>query len=250
MKSFSLPKSLQVRSIAKVAVVVFLLLLVGIGAVPGYLTGHWSWAKVPPVTNLKQLKELRQTGLELPGWKTLDHKTELVGGHKWSIQEIGRDNPKPVRLLLLPQNDHKDQPEIEWVDINEFEHWQTDSYKKMKFAVESSVSPTLTGASIPVTPAAEVEARFFRAWNQRQTVAVLQWYAWGKGGNPAPSRWFWVDQFAQWRRSRVPWVAVCLQLPIEPLGDIEVARPLAESLGKMVQATLMAGPLGRASSAR
>jgi cyanoexosortase B-associated protein len=248
LKSFSLPKSLPLRILPKVAVLCFLLLLVGIAAVPGYLSGNWSWAKVPAVTNLKQLKELRQTGLELPGWKTLDHKIELVGSHKWSIQEIDRDNPKPVRLLLLPQNDHKAQPEIEWVDVKEFEHWQTDSYKKMQFAVESS--QLQTGVSKPATPAAEVEARFFRAWNQRQTVAVLQWYAMSGGGHPAPSRWFWADQFAQWRRSRVPWVAVCLQLPIEPLGDIEAARPLAESLGKMVQTALMAGPLGRASSAQ
>ena len=101
------------------------------------------------------------------------------------------------------------------------------------------MSDKSAGTTKPTTASAKVEARFFRAWTQRRTVAVLQWYAWSGGGNPAPSRWFFADQLAQLRRNRVPWVAVCLQIPIEPLGDIEASRPLAESLGKVVQTALM-----------
>ena len=249
MKSFSLPKSMgRLRNIPRVAVLCFLLVLIGIAAVPGYLTGKWSWAQLPQVANIKQLRQLPKKGLELPGWKTLEQKTLPIGGHQWSVQAIERDDSKPVLLFLLPQNDHKAQPQVEWMDLNGFEKWRTDSYKKMQFAVEASVLEKQASASKPTTtPAAEVEARFFRAWTQRETRAVLQWYAWPSGGHPAPSRWFWADQFAQLRRERVPWVAVCLQIPIEPLGDIEASRPLAESLSKMVQAALMAGPLARAS---
>lgn len=237
------------RFIPRIAVLCFLLILVVVGAVPGYLTGNWLWLQPPRVTNLKQLKTIRQSGLELPGWKTLRQKTATIGGHKWSIQEIEPDNAEPVRLLLLPQSDHKSQPQVEWVDINGFEQWQTDSFSKIHFVVETSRLEKPTGASKPTTPDAKVEASFFRAWNRQRTMAVLQWYAWFGGGNPAPSRWFWVDQLAQLRRKRVPWVAVCLQIPIEPLGDIEASRQAAQSLAKMVQSALMAEPLAEASSA-
>lgn len=234
MKSLSLPKSLrQWRILPRVAVLGFLLVLVTFAAVPGYLTGNWTWKQPPPVTILKQLKELRKTGLELPGWKTLEHKTVRIGGHEWSIQAIGQGNPKPVIVMLLPQNGPKNQPQVEWVDIGGSQQWQTDSHTTMKFKQASGQ---------------HVEANFFRAWNQQQTVAVLQWYAWPGGGHPDITRWFWADQFAQLHRQRVPWVAVCLQIPMEPLGDLEASRPLAESLGNMIQSALMAGPFAKASS--
>jgi cyanoexosortase B-associated protein len=125
------------------------------------------------------------------------------------------------------------------MDIDGLVKWQTDSYTKVQFEVEKSLSDKSAGTAKPTTPSAKVEARFFRAWTQRRTVAVLQWYAWSGGGNPAPSHWFFADQLAQLRRNRVPWVGVCLQIPIEPLGDIEASRPFAESLGKIVQSALM-----------
>jgi cyanoexosortase B-associated protein len=236
MNAFSLPKSLRSRIIPRIAVVCFLSILIAIGAVPGYLTGNWLWKQPPPVANLNQLRNLRQTGLTLPDSKTVEQKIGIVGGHKWSIQVIERDYPKPIRLLLLPQTDNKSQPQVEWVDMEGSERWKTDSYGKIQFEVKPS---KLTAQD------AKVETRFFRAWNQRQTFAVLQWYAWPSGGHPAPSRWFWIDQLAQLHRDRVPWVAVCLQIPIEPLGDLEAARPLAESLAKMVQTALMTGPLAK-----
>jgi cyanoexosortase B-associated protein len=163
----------------------------------------------------------------------------VIGGHQWSVQQIEQDNSKPIGLLLLPQSDHKSQPQVEWMDIDGLVKWKTDSYTKVQFEVETSLSDKSAGTAKPTTPSAKVEARFFRAWTQRRTVAVLQWYAWSGGGNPAPSRWFFADQLAQLRRNRVPWVAVCLQIPIEPLGDIEASRPFAESLGKIVQTALM-----------
>ncbi|HEY9651155.1 MAG TPA: cyanoexosortase B system-associated protein, partial [Coleofasciculaceae cyanobacterium] len=239
MKSFSLPKSLSWRMISRITVVVFLFVLLGIGAAPNYLSGKWPWKEPPQVANLKQIRQLEKTGLEIPGWKTLNQKTETLGGHKWSIQEIGQDSSEPVRLMLRPLSDRRSQPEVEWVDIDEFEHWQSDSYTRLQFTVERSLlNPSSEGTTAKIATDTEVEARFFRAWNPQQTFAVLQWYAWYGGGHPAPSRWFFVDQRAQLRRERVPWIAVCLQIPIEPLGDLKTALPTARSLGQKVQAAL------------
>jgi cyanoexosortase B-associated protein len=248
MKSLDLPKSMRSRNFPRLVVLGFLLILVGVGAVPGYWSGNWPWAERPPVANIKQINALRQTGLKFPGWQTLKQKTVKIGPHDWSIQVIKQDNSKPVVVLLHPQSDRESVPEVEWVDINGFEKWKTDSYTKLRFAVETSSLKKPALASKPTKKtAAEVEARLFRAWNQRQTLAVVQWYAWPEGGHPAPSRWFWLDQLAQLRRSRVPWVAVCLQIPMEPLGDLEASRPSAQSLGKMVQTALMAEPFATPS---
>lgn len=260
IKLLSLPESVASRLLPKVAVLVLLLVLVILGAVPSYWTGNWSWKEPPPVANLKQLRTLRETGLNLPGWRTVEQNLQTLGGHKWSVQTLERDK-RSLRLLLLPQGNNKSQPQVEWVDINGFEQWKTDSYSTIQFAPS-----TPSSNAIALRPRyANAQARFFRAYprpdlspkalgslseEQRQTRAVLQWYAWSEGGHPAPSQWFVRDRLAQLRRSRVPWVAVCLQISIEPLGDIEDARPLAESLAKMVQTALMADPLARASSAR
>ncbi len=254
----SLLKSIQRFQVARAIAVVLLLVMVGIGAVPGYLSGQWSWSQLPKIPHLSQIRKLQRTGLEIPGWKTLEQKAIAIGGHQWSYQQIQGDYPKPIQLLILPPGDSKAQPQVEWVDIDGSLQWQTDSYTRLKFDVETSV-PT-ERAALEKTEInqkqtndsdriAEVEARFFRAWTQQQTFAVLQWYAWPEGGNPAPSSWFWVDQLAQLHRRRVPWVAVCLQIPIEPLGDVKASRPLAESLGKMVQAALITGPFAGASRA-
>jgi cyanoexosortase B-associated protein len=231
MKTASVSKLIERSQLPKVLVLCFLLLMVAIAAVPSYLSGQWSWAHPPKVANLKQLKNLQQQGLTIPGWKTVKQEVEIVGGHKWSTQEIQRDDQKPITLRLFPQKDDKGQPEVEWMDINGVEQWQTDSYRQLQFTA-------------PTSPVAKVESQFFRAWNQQQTYAVMQWYAWSGGGHPAPSQWFFADRSAQRQGNRVPWVAVSLKIPIAPLGtidgEIEKARPLAISLGETVQAALMA----------
>lgn len=237
MKSVSLPKLLRFQ-LSKVVLLGFLIVLMGIGAIPGYVTGYWPWAQPPRVTHIKQIKSLREKGLTLPNWQNLNHQVQQIGGHKWSIQELQGDAQTQVTLLLLPQSDHTDQPEVEWMDINGFKEWETDSERDLPFKVDAK------GQQAP----ANVEARFFRAWTQQQTFAVLQWYAWPKGGSPAPSRWFWADQIAQGQRHRMPWVAVSLLIPIEPLGDIETVRAVALSLGQTIQSTLMTGPLSAVDS--
>ena len=230
----SLLKSVTPAQFPRVVALVLLLALLGLGAIPGYLTGHWSWAQPLPVAGLKQIKQLRQTGLPLTGWQMLDHQQQLIGEHEWLIQNIQRDQTKAT-LLLLPQNGPKDQPQVEWTDIDGGQRWRVDQYHSSQFTVEPLQA---SGVTTPV----QVEARFFRGWTDQQTFAVLQWYAQPRSGHSAPVRWVLADQLAQWHSTRVPWVAVSIMIPIEPLGEVEEAWPLAQSLGHAVQTALMAGP--------
>jgi cyanoexosortase B-associated protein len=128
--------------------------------------------------------------------------------------------------MLLPQSYYLNKPQVEWMDLNGLEAWKTDSYDKLKVTIENE-KQTET-----------VTTRFFRGWNRQQTFAVVQWYAFPQGGHYSATRWFWQDQLAQLHRSRVPWIAVSLKIPIEPLGEIVTAKPLAESLVKTIQMRL------------
>ncbi len=228
-------KLLRRYQLSKIIVLVFLLVLVGVVAIPGYATGRWPWTNPPPVANLKQLKILRQNGLTLPGWQTLRTQNHVViGGHRWLVQEI-KNHQTIALLLLLPQNGPKDQPQVEWLDIKGFHRWQTDSDRTLPFTVNLT--------SVPNTQTATVEARFFRSRTPQQTFAVLQWYAWQNGGSTATSRWFWEDSIARLSNRRASWVAVCIIVPIQPNADIKIAQPILESLGKIVQAKLIAETL-------
>ncbi|WP_243397441.1 cyanoexosortase B system-associated protein [Crocosphaera subtropica] len=86
-------------------------------------------------------------------------------------------------------------------------------------------------------PNHSITARWFQAWNNK-TYAVLQWYAWPGGGHYAPYQWFLADQKAQLKHKRVPWIAVSIKIPMEPLGNLEDMESLAKSLGQEVQKTL------------
>lgn len=219
----------------KIVVLLFLLLLVAAVAIPGYTTGRWPWTNPPAVTNLKQLKTLRQQGLTLPGWLTLRLQNNVqIGGHRWLVQVL-KDIQHPERiaiLLLLPQNGPKDQPQVEWLDIDGFHRWERDADRPLRFTVEL--------AKIPNQRPPTVEAQFFRSWTpqtQAQTFAVVQWYAWPGGGSPATSRWFWQDSIARLSNRRASWVAVCIIVPFQSAGEIEISR--LQSLGEIVQAQLI-----------
>lgn len=228
-------KLLRRYQLSKIIVLVFLLVLVGVVAIPGYGTGRWPWTNPPPVANLKQLKTLRQNGLTLPGWDTLRLQNNvLMGGHRWLVQEIQNYQTIAV-LLLLPQNGPKDKPQVEWLDIKGFHRWQTDADRTLQFTV--NLNP------VPNPQTTTVKARFFRSRTAQNTFAVLQWYAWQNGGSPATSRWFWEDSIARLSNSRVSWVAVCIIVPIEPDADIKIAEPILGYLGEIVQAKLMAETL-------
>jgi len=231
----TLSQSTTRAPLLQLLVLLFLLAIALTCTIPGYLGQLWPWQQVPKISQIAQLNALQKTGLELPGWQTLEQKVIEIGGHKWSAQAIFPASALPanspansrsaVWLLLRPQTWDKDMPQIDWVDINGMRQWTTDQQQQIKFTAGT----------------AQIEARFLRGWTERGTQAVLQWYARAEGGHPAPSHWFWADQWSQLRyRQRQPWVAVSLQIPIEPLGEIDAVRAEAASLGKLVQSALMA----------
>lgn len=206
------------------------------GAVPGYLQGgQWRWQSPPAVSQIKALRQIRAQGLDVPGWTTLNQGQVTVGGEKWSLQTLKPTGSTPkipqdtqALLLLRPQMDDRGQPQVEWMDIRGLNSWTEDSER-------SAQLQTPNAAGQPAT----TQVRFLRGWSQGQkTYAVLQWYAWPYGGSPTPADWFWGDRRAQWHNQRLPWVAVTLMVPMEPLGDLEPTWPLMESLGQSVQTAI------------
>ncbi|NJN85595.1 MAG: cyanoexosortase B system-associated protein [Leptolyngbyaceae cyanobacterium SL_7_1] len=211
----------------------FLLAIATVFVLPNYISGRWVWQQPAPLGTAPQLRQLKEQGISVTGWNTLEQNLGSIGGQEWSVQLLQPTTtealPTPAILLLRPQTFHKDQPQVEWMDVNGVHRWTVDQRRRLLF----QVAPT-AGKLFPVT------ARFFRGWTEQQTYAVLQWYAWAGGGHASPSRWFWVDQWTQWRdRQRMPWVAVSLLIPIRPLGEIRSVEPLAVSLGQQIQAALM-----------
>ncbi|MDY6939420.1 MAG: cyanoexosortase B system-associated protein [Cyanobacteriota bacterium] len=239
----NLPGFLGRYPISKWVVPLFLLVLLAVGTLPNYLQGRWTWTEAPEVANIKPLQEVAKNGIELSDWQTVSQEELTIGAGEWLKQEIESDGnfdgnaqagPTRALLYLHPQTRKtgtSSQPQMEWTDwdlANGVLGWKTDSNRALKFSISD------VGNGSP----ANVEARFFRGWNQRQTYAVLQWYAWPGGGHPNLNRWFWADRRAQLADRRLPWVAVSVSIPIEPLGDIEEVNSLAISLGQQVQIAL------------
>lgn len=223
---------------SKLLIVVFLLAIAAFITLPNYFTGNWVWQRTLPLEPIKTLKVIQANGLTLPGWHTLEQDRLEIGGHKWSVQAIvpaaeakTATLQDATLLMLRPQTWQRDMPQVDWVDINGAQRWTADSIQSLKFAAPIAVP----GTGQPI----EIETRFFRGWHEKQTYAVLQWYAWKTGGSSAPAAWFWTDQFSQLRdRRRTAWVAVSILMPIPPLGDVNTHKPQAEALGKLVQSTL------------
>ena len=218
-------KTSPTKFFTRVVVVLLLIAAIAIAAIPGYLRGGtWMWSELPQIENTRQMRELLTTGIQFDNWQTVVQKQLRIGGNKWSAQAITKEkSSSPIIILLAPQTYYKDRPYVEWTDIKGLEKWKTDSHRQLKFT---------TG-----TPEAEVNARFFRAWN-KQTFAIVQWYAFPNGGSFSTENWFWRDTLAQLRQKRVPWIAVCLKIPLNPLDDLESVETLATSLGKQVQDSL------------
>lgn len=191
-----------------------------------------------PDASRNAMQDLPQQGLIIEGWKTEEQNAIELGKQAWSIQQLVPTNEtqtdSSVFLLLRPQIYGGDQPEVEWIDISGLQRWKTDSHQKLQFTPLTEASES-KGHS----PEATVTADFFRAWTAEQTYAVMQWYAWPTGGHPSPTRWFWADQKVQWQhRQRLPWTAISLWIPIEPLGSAAEKKDLAQSIGKNVQRSL------------
>jgi cyanoexosortase B-associated protein len=239
MKFFHLPATH--RSPWPVFVVVFCLAIAAFAILPNYFTGQWAWKNLPKVANIDPLRELSSQGLVVAGWQSTEQRVVDISGHQWSIQAmLPASQPasdllkSPVILMLRPQSWHTDQPQMDWMDIHLYQNWRADRQRRLQ------ISAPLPESGFPSEGFVPIRVRFFRGWNLKQTYAVVQWYAWSSGGHFHPSVWFWADQLSQLRdRHRMPWVAVSLLIPIEPLGDIELVQSLAESLIQSVQSALM-----------
>ncbi|WP_353929607.1 cyanoexosortase B system-associated protein [Okeanomitos corallinicola TIOX110] len=235
---FSLSKHFKSKPISQVVLLILLLILLIIGAVPGYLTGKWQWKQPPPISNLKELRNILKVGLNIPGWQTIQQSESKIGEHKWSVQILQeQDSSVEAILLLLPQNGSRDQPEVEWTDIS---GWAKFRWGGWDIAQDRTVEFTLDSVSEKNTNLTQkVKAKFFRATTKQKTFAVLQWYAMPNGGTSSSLHWFAVDQLAQWQKKRVPWMAVSIMIPMESFGQAETSLPKLESLGKKVQFALM-----------
>jgi cyanoexosortase B-associated protein len=228
-KNRSIPAMSQLKikktiSLPQLALIILLVVVIVMAAVPSYLSGKWSWADLPQVTDINRMKNIRKTGLNLPGWKTVEQKEILPGGNQWSYQRLEQAGRDPVELWLMPQDYYKNHPQVEWTDLDGVERWKTDSQRILQLQAPDSGSD-------------RISARFFRAWNRR-TFAVVQWYAWPGGGHYSSWQWFFADQWAQLHRRRVPWIAASIKIQIDPLGDLDSTEALAQSLGETVQAIL------------
>ncbi len=145
-----------------------------------------------------------------------------MSGGQWSVQQLTQTDdstPQQMILFLKPQGQAKDQPEVEWIDLTGAQKWQTSHQRRLRMG--SLVVDTL------------------RAWTDRQTFAVAQWYAMPDSGHPAPYHWFWRDQKYQWNRGeRLPWVAVSVLVPMAPLGEVSLVYSDLEHLSQLVQASI------------
>lgn len=237
--SSKLPLSQKLRQsppFLRVAIAVLLVLLL-VGAVPSYLRGRAPLSPAPEAP-LRDLRQLGETGLDLADWTTLDRRSVRLGPHDWVMQTLVTDESERDATTVLfhaqpVQEGTASQPQMEWLDIRSIGRtregeWNEDNVQHISFSVaEAGVG------------SADVTARYFRGWIPQQTWAIAQWYAWKDGGHPSLVRWFWRDRAARLVGQRVPWVAVCILMPIEPLGDIEAVRPRVEELAQSVQAALM-----------
>ncbi|MEM6836452.1 MAG: cyanoexosortase B system-associated protein [Cyanobacteria bacterium P01_C01_bin.120] len=221
------------RSVAQWSLIAVLTALVAIATLPSYISGQWPWSAELPVPHIENIRELLETPLEIDGWQSVFHEAVDIGGNRWSLTEY-RSAGEPAEstqsfgLLLRPQMAGDQQPEVEWVDLRGAQSWQVDNRQTVRF--------TLPAAGDNTT----VKARYLRGVNERTTFAAMQWYAWPKGGHFAPGRWFWHDQAKQWRQQeRLPWVAVSILLPIEPVGDIRLHTETVTAIAQTVQQELM-----------
>ncbi|MBT9313300.1 cyanoexosortase B system-associated protein [Leptothoe kymatousa] len=203
-------------------VVAILALIITVVALPQYFSAQWPWQSPPDVEQIRDIRALKENGLALEGWSQEFQQKIQLGGDQWSVQQLnrlGEATPQQMVLFLKPQGVSTDQPEVEWIDLQGAQKWQTSNQRRLR--VDNLMLNT------------------FRAWNAAQTFAVAQWYATPQNGHPAPYHWFWRDQQYQWSRgSRLPWVAVSVLIPMPPLGEMAPVYEDLEQLSQQVQASL------------
>jgi len=114
------------------------------------------------------------------------------------------------RMVLAPSAEPRD--------------WSTDSRQIIEFKTEEDKS---------------IKAIFERGWNNRETVAIVNWYGWVSGGDYRPHQWFINDLKAQLRGSRVGWFAASLRLHIGALEEIEPFKEEVQQIAGEVQRAIV-----------
>ncbi|GCL52138.1 hypothetical protein NIES3804_37260 [Microcystis aeruginosa NIES-3804] len=209
-----------------------LLLLVLGGILPNLISGHWSWLDQPRIGNIQKMLALQESGINFSDLKTIHQQQGDIGEGKWSVQVVESPEGERMTVLLKPQIYYKNQPGLEWSDITSISRWNQGE---------------TTELSIPTQSGGKATARFYRAWT-KNTFAVVQWYAWLGGGHYDPSVWYWLDQWAQLKGQRVPWIAVSLLIPLEPTKELQTLTPFALNLAGEVQSYLEQNVLSQLTS--
>ena len=213
----------QSRPWLKWATLIVLSAVIVAVALPQYLSGQWPWQSPLDVPQIRAVRNLKETGLAVQGWSQEFQQKISIGGDQWSVQQLthgSNSTQEQMILFLKPQGQSKDQPEVEWIDLKGAQKWQTSHPRRLRMG------------SLTVDT--------FRAWTSNQTFAVAHWYALPETGHPAPHHWFWRDQRYQWRRGeRLPWVAVSVLVPMQPLGDVSLLYSDLERLSQLVQMSLV-----------
>lgn len=196
--------------------------IIAAAAIPHYLSNQWPWQSPPGVSQIRDIRELKETGLTIGGWSEDFQQKISISGSPWSVQQLTHasgSTQEQMVLFLKPQSQANDQPEVEWIDLKGAQKWQTSDHRRLR--MDSLTIDT------------------FRAWTSDQTFAVGQWYSIPEGGHPAPHHWFWRDQKYQWSRGeRLPWVAVSVLIPMPPLGDVSLLYTDLERLSQLVHTSL------------
>lgn len=209
-----------------------LLVLILGGILPNLISGQWSWVDQPRIGNIQKMRVIQKSGIKLSDLKTINQQRREIGEGEWSVQVVESPDGKRITVLLKPQVYYKNQPGVEWSDINAIGHWNQGEITELR---------------IPTQSGGKATARFYRAWKQN-TFAVVQWYAWLGGGHYDPSVWYWLDQWAQLKRQRLPWIAVSLFIPLEPTKKLPTLTPFALSVAGEVQSYLEQNVLSQLTS--
>ncbi|AFZ48110.1 hypothetical protein Cyast_2160 [Cyanobacterium stanieri PCC 7202] len=146
-----------------------------------------------------------------------------------SQKDVSRDTLNSILESLPPscsraftiRNIDNQEVIIPLVDAQD---WSTDSQNIITFETENNTNIT---------------ALFERGWNQNNTVAMVNWYAWQDGGHYKPSRWFLRDLQSQIRGDRTGWVAISLRLYISPLEEIQSREEEITIIAQKVQKQIM-----------
>lgn len=241
-------------SSAKIAILLFFVIALFVGALPSYLRGNLPSASVIDNAQLKAINAIVEDGLTLEGWENNEVTNMELGSYTWLQQTIqGKEaTPYAQRQALLFVHPQKapsgtsSLPQTEWSDIEGVLGRQgnakLDSWGWLSFPVVPEVTDDSSESSNEL-----IHARFYRAVTPQQTYAATAWYDWSKGGNYSVARWFLADLRAQIAGTRRPWAAVVLLIPIEVRGSIEASRELATDLAQTIHIAL--GDAGLADAA-